>query len=49
VGTDECNRYEVSLDLAQAELKASCHYGTVLQRYQTFKRFSLPLIFLLLS
>lgn len=28
VGTDQCNRYEVSLDLARAELKASCHYGT---------------------
>ena len=27
VGTDQCNRYEVSLDLAEAELKASCHYG----------------------
>ena len=27
VGTDQCNRYEVSLDLAHAELKASCHYG----------------------
>eukprot|EP00596_Hydrurales_sp_CCMP1899_P010086 CAMPEP_0119036362 /NCGR_PEP_ID=MMETSP1177-20130426/4048_1 /TAXON_ID=2985 /ORGANISM="Ochromonas sp, Strain CCMP1899" /LENGTH=583 /DNA_ID=CAMNT_0006996151 /DNA_START=295 /DNA_END=2046 /DNA_ORIENTATION=- len=29
VGTDQCNRYEVSLDLAEAELKASCHYGPV--------------------
>jgi hypothetical protein len=29
VGTDQCNRYEVSLDLADAELKASCHYGPV--------------------
>jgi cilia- and flagella-associated protein 52 len=28
IGTDQCNRYEVSLDLARAELKASCHYGT---------------------
>ena len=27
VGTDQCNRYELSLDLAEAELKASCHYG----------------------
>lgn len=34
VGTDECNRYEVSLDLAQAELKASCHYGMAQQRSQ---------------
>lgn len=33
VGTDECNRYEVSLDLVQAELKASCHYGMISQRY----------------
>ena len=28
IGTDQCNRYEVSLDLAHADLKASCHYGT---------------------
>jgi WD40 repeat protein len=29
VGTDQCNRYEVSLDLAQAEMKTSCHYGSI--------------------
>ena len=29
VGTDQCNRYEVSLDLAEAELKTSCHYGSI--------------------
>jgi WD40 repeat protein len=29
VGTDQCNRYEVSRDLAEAVMKASCHYGSV--------------------
>lgn len=29
VGTDQCNRYEVSPDLAEADMKASCHYGAV--------------------
>jgi len=29
VGTDQCNRYEISLDLAEAEMKASCHFGSV--------------------
>lgn len=29
VGTDQCNRYEVSTDLAEAELRSSCHYGSV--------------------
>jgi len=29
VGTDQCNRYEVSTDLAEAEMKASCHNGPV--------------------
>jgi WD40 repeat protein len=29
IGTDQCNRYEVSADLAEAELKMSCHYGAV--------------------
>lgn len=29
VGTDQCNRYEVSLDLAEAELRTSCHYGSI--------------------
>ncbi len=28
-GTDQCNRYDVSIDLAEAELKASCHFGAV--------------------
>lgn len=29
VGTDQCNRYEVSLDLQAATLKTSCHFGSV--------------------
>jgi len=29
VGTDQCNRYEVSPDLAEADMKASCHFGPV--------------------
>ncbi|RYH31397.1 hypothetical protein EON65_02715 [archaeon] len=29
VGTDQCNRYEVSKDLIEAELKTSCHVGSV--------------------
>ncbi len=29
VGTDQCNRYEVSKDLIQAELKTSCHFGCI--------------------
>jgi len=29
VGTDQCNRYDVSADLAEAELKTSCHFGSV--------------------
>lgn len=29
VGTDQCNRYELTSDLAQATMKASCHYGAV--------------------
>jgi WD40 repeat protein len=29
IGTDQCNRYEVSKDLIQAELKTSCHVGSV--------------------
>lgn len=29
VGTDQCNRYEVSKDLIQAELKTSCHFGPI--------------------
>lgn len=29
VGTDQCNRYEVSDDLQEAELKSSCHFGSV--------------------
>jgi WD40 repeat protein len=29
VGTDQCNRYELSRDLQTATLKASCHYGSV--------------------
>jgi len=29
VGTDQCNRYEVSLDLAESVMKSSCHFGPV--------------------
>lgn len=29
VGTDQCNRYEVTSDLANATMKSSCHYGQV--------------------
>jgi WD40 repeat protein len=29
VGTDQCNRYEVSADLSKAEMKTSCHYGPI--------------------
>lgn len=29
VGTDQCNRYEVTADLSSAALKASCHFGAV--------------------
>ena len=29
VGTDECNRYEVSKDLINSELKTSCHKGAI--------------------
>jgi len=29
VGTDQCNRYVVSIDLANAEMKSSCHNGSV--------------------
>lgn len=29
VGTDQCNRYEISVDLAQSEMKSSCHFGSV--------------------
>jgi cilia- and flagella-associated protein 52 len=29
IGTDQCNRYEVSKDLIESELKSSCHVGTV--------------------
>lgn len=29
VGTDQCNRYEVSKDLIEAELRTSCHVGSV--------------------
>lgn len=29
VGTDHCNRYEVSLDLTTAEMKTSCHSGSI--------------------
>jgi len=28
-GTKQCNRYEVSIDLAEADMRASCHYGRV--------------------
>jgi WD40 repeat protein len=29
IGTDQCNRYEVSKDLIESELKTSCHVGSV--------------------
>lgn len=29
IGTDQCNRYEVSKDLINSELKTSCHVGSV--------------------
>lgn len=29
IGTAECNRYEVSKDLIQSELKSSCHNGSI--------------------
>lgn len=29
IGTDQCNRYEVSKDLIESELKTSCHVGPV--------------------
>lgn len=29
VGTDECNRYEISKDLIKSELKSSCHTSSV--------------------
>jgi WD40 repeat protein len=29
VGTDQCNRYELTSDLATATMKASCHFGRV--------------------
>lgn len=29
VGTDQCNRYELSKDLITAELKTSCHFGQI--------------------
>eukprot|EP00607_Mallomonas_marina_P000626 CAMPEP_0182428390 /NCGR_PEP_ID=MMETSP1167-20130531/22758_1 /TAXON_ID=2988 /ORGANISM="Mallomonas Sp, Strain CCMP3275" /LENGTH=534 /DNA_ID=CAMNT_0024611277 /DNA_START=513 /DNA_END=2117 /DNA_ORIENTATION=+ len=29
VGTDQCNRYDVTTDLSTAEMKASCHFGAV--------------------
>jgi WD40 repeat protein len=29
VGTDQCNRYDVTMDLADAEMKTSCHFGSV--------------------
>ncbi|KAJ1434647.1 flagellar associated protein putative: flagellar associated protein [Ochromonadaceae sp. CCMP2298] len=29
VGTDQCNRYELSSDLIGAELKTSCHFGAI--------------------
>ena len=41
VGTDQCNRYEVSLDLAHAELKASCHYGMCIDILRHFLFLSL--------
>lgn len=29
VGTDQCNRYEVTADLASAAMKSSCHHGQI--------------------
>ena len=29
VGTDQCNRYEVTSDLAESTMRSSCHYGVV--------------------
>lgn len=29
IGTDQCNRYEVSEDLIESQLVASCHYGPI--------------------
>lgn len=29
IGTDQCNRYEVSEGLEECELRASCHFGSV--------------------
>lgn len=29
IGTDQCNRYEVNIDLSVSELKQSCHYGAI--------------------
>ena len=29
LGTDQCNRYEITRDLAEADMKASCHFGAV--------------------
>ena len=29
VGTDQCNRYEIASDLIEAELKTSCHFGSI--------------------
>jgi WD40 repeat protein len=29
VGTDHCNRYELAADLEDAEMKTSCHFGSV--------------------
>lgn len=29
IGTDQCNRYEITADLSRAELKTSCHHGPI--------------------
>jgi cilia- and flagella-associated protein 52 len=29
VGTDQCNRYEITSDLANATMKSSCHFGQI--------------------
>jgi len=29
VGTDQCNRYEVAVDLSVSEMKSSCHFGPI--------------------
>lgn len=29
IGTDQCNRYEVSKDLINSDLKTSCHFGAI--------------------